>query len=508
MDSVKEMDDDAPVKDGKSFDPLTRSASSDTPIEDKKADTEADDDILTSADLLGEPSQFENGETDEEADANPITYDSSPAEPDGPTPEPTASNESPERQFVPDSPTPEPTPSSESAERLFVPDGPPPELNPSVVSAQPIQSVNFAPRPSISESTQTTPVDISKNKPTFHRIIGNSPTISKVFDSVKRLSDTDSTVLILGESGTGKELFAQAIHDLSPKSKGNFVVVNCGAIPEDLLESELFGHEKGSFTGAIRTRMGKFELANNGTIFLDEIGDMSPALQVKLLRILQEKKFERVGGNQVIATDARVVAATNRDLVKAIKEKKFREDLYYRLNVIPLNLPPLRERKGDVPKLIEHFMTTFNTTKNRNVTSVSSEAMNKLAEYDWPGNVRELENICERLVVITGEGEIGVDDLPFHLFPDRDIDDQLMADMLLVGSEEAALDLRDELPPGFVTRVTDEGISLKDVVEEYETMLIMQALDRCNWVKNKAALLLGLNRTTLVEKLKKKGINR
>jgi transcriptional regulator with PAS, ATPase and Fis domain len=476
MDSVKEMDDDAPVKDGISFNPPGGSASSDKPTEGHKPDPDADNDILSPLDLQGEPNPDENGDTTGE----PSTASNATTAPDGPS---TASNAI----------TPTPTEPAEPS-----------------TASNPITPAPTEPaEPSTASNAITpTPKDISTAKPNFHSIIGNSPKITKVFDSVKRLADTDSTVLILGESGTGKELFAQAIHDLSPKSKGNFVVVNCGAIPEDLLESELFGHEKGSFTGAIRTRMGKFELANNGTIFLDEIGDMSPSLQVKLLRILQEKKFERVGGNQMIATDARILAATNRDLVKAIREKTFREDLYYRLNVIPLNLPPLRDRKDDVPKLIEHFMTRFNTTKNRNVSSVSSDAMNKLAEYDWPGNVRELENICERLVVIVGEGEISVDDLPFHFFPDRDLDDQLLADMVLVGGEEAALDLRDELPPGFVTRVTDEGISLKDVVEEYETMLIIQALDRCNWVKNKAALLLGLNRTTLVEKLKKKGINR
>ena len=342
----------------------------------------------------------------------------------------------------------------------------------------------------------------------FSRIIGNSQQLNKVFDSVRKIADTDSTVLILGESGTGKELFARAIHDHSPRAKNNFVVVNCGAIPEDLLESELFGHEKGSFTGAIRTRLGKFEVANHGTIFLDEIGDMSPSLQVKLLRILQQQEFERVGGNQVIRTSVRVLAATNRDLQKAIIEKKFREDLYYRLNVIPLNLPPLRDRKDDIPKLIEHFMGRFNRSKNRSVSSVASEAMSALIKYDWPGNIRELENICERMVVMTGEGVIGMDDLPFHIVPDNVESEQLLHDMLLVGSEEVDLFVPQEIPPGLVVKLPDEGINLKDVVEEYETMLIMQALERSNWVKNKAATLLGLNRTTLVEKLKKKGINR
>ncbi len=248
----------------------------------------------------------------------------------------------------------------------------------------------------------------------FSSIIGSSPKLMATFNTVSRLADTDSTVLVLGESGSGKELFARAIHYHSPRRNRNFVAVNCGAIPEELLESELFGHEKGSFTGAIRTRVGKFEMAHEGTIFLDEIGDMSPNLQVKLLRILQQQEFERVGGNQVIRTNVRVLAATNQNLERFIKEKKFREDLYYRLNVIPLKIPPLRERKDDVPALTDAFIKKFNRTRNRAVTGVSAAALASMTAYGWPGNVRELENVCERMVVIKGEGRIEAEDLPPH----------------------------------------------------------------------------------------------
>ncbi|MBI5178567.1 MAG: sigma 54-interacting transcriptional regulator [Nitrospinae bacterium] len=340
----------------------------------------------------------------------------------------------------------------------------------------------------------------------FSNIIGQSTKLKDIFNVITRLADTDSTVLVLGESGTGKELFARAIHWHSPRRDRNFVTVNCGAIPEELLESELFGHEKGSFTGAIRTRIGKFEMAHEGTIFLDEIGDMSPTLQVKLLRILQQQEFERVGSNQVIKTNVRVLAATNQNLEKAIKEKRFREDLFYRLNVIPLKLPPLRDRKDDLPLLIDHFMKRFNKSKNRNITGVLPEAMALMQEYDWPGNVRELENICERMAVIKGEGVIEVDDLPMQFRSDSSAEEMLYQDMLLVGAQEAELETPAQKGP--VMEIPETGINLKEVVEEYEMALILQALEKCNWVKNKAATLLGLNRTTLVEKLKKKGITR
>ena len=340
----------------------------------------------------------------------------------------------------------------------------------------------------------------------FSTIIGASLKLKEIFNTISKLADTDSTVLVLGESGVGKELFARAIHFHSPRKNKNFVTVNCGAIPEELLESELFGHEKGSFTGAIRTRVGKFEMAHEGTIFLDEIGDMSPTLQVKLLRILQQQEFERVGSNQVIKTDVRVLAATNQNLERAIKEKKFREDLYYRLNVIPLKIPPLRERKDDIPALIDAFIRKFNRTKNRAVTGVSPSVLSAMTTYDWPGNVRELENICERMVVIKGDGRLEMEDLPPQFLDTGAFEDELSADMLLVGSLEEDLDLSS--PRGHITEIPDTGINLKEVVEEYEMSLILQALEKCNWVKNKAATLLSLNRTTLVEKLKKRGITR
>ncbi|GMT41808.1 MAG: sigma-54-dependent Fis family transcriptional regulator [bacterium] len=339
------------------------------------------------------------------------------------------------------------------------------------------------------------------------KIIGDSPKIQELFNTIEKLADTDSTVLLLGESGTGKELFARSIHMQSPRRGSNFVVVNCGAIPHDLLESELFGHEQGAFTGAIRTRIGKFEMAHEGTIFLDEIGDMIPALQVKLLRILQEQEFERVGGNSMIRTKVRVLAATNKDLEKAVIEKKFREDLYYRLNVIPIQIPPLRERKEDITKLIKHFIKKFNSTKNRRVSGMESEAMMALMDYNWPGNVRELENICERLVVIKGEGMITAADLPIQFKTDRPEGEQLRKDMLLVGANEADSEESGQAG-GPVTEIPPSGINLKEVLEEYEMSLILQALEKCGWVKNKAAALLGLNRTTLVEKLKKRGITR
>ncbi|MBI5638154.1 MAG: sigma-54-dependent Fis family transcriptional regulator [Nitrospinae bacterium] len=342
----------------------------------------------------------------------------------------------------------------------------------------------------------------------FAHIIGNSKRIREIFGTVEKLADTDSTVLVLGESGTGKELFARSVHMHSPRRNKNFVVVNCGAIPEDLLESELFGHEKGSFTGAIRTRVGKFEMAHEGTIFLDEIGDMSPALQVKLLRILQQQEFVRVGSNQVIRTNVRVVAATNIDLEKAIKEKRFREDLYYRLNVIPIKLPPLRARKDDIALLVDHFIKRFNRSRNRGIAGVTPAAMKLLLEYEWPGNVRELENICERMVVIKGEGMIDVEDLPYQFISDANQDEQLYTDMLLVGAQEADLEPQAAAPAAATMDIPETGISLKEVVEEYEMGLIMQALEKTNWVKNKAAAMLGLNRTTLVEKLKKRGITR
>jgi transcriptional regulator with PAS, ATPase and Fis domain len=286
--------------------------------------------------------------------------------------------------------------------------------------------------------------------------------------------------MIYGESGTGKELVAKAIHFNSERINFPLVAVNCGAIPEELLESELFGHEKGAFTGALRTRIGRFELANGGTIFLDEIGDMSPALQVKVLRVLQEKQFERIGGVKTLQVDVRIIAATNQDLEKAIEEKRFREDLFYRINVIPTHLPPLRERKVDIPILANHFLAKFNKMKRKGVARITPEAMEYLLKYSWPGNVRELENLIEMLVVLKEEGEIAVADLPEKI---------------------AMVPSRGAVSSGI--EITDEGINYNAHVDQLEKDMLARALEKAGGAKNKAAKLLNLNRTTFVEKLKR-----
>lgn len=386
--------------------------------------------------------------------------------------------------------------------------------------------------------------DLAGVTPDFSKFIGDSLSMQGVYETITQVLDNDSTVLILGESGVGKEVVANAIHENSLfRNENPMVTVNCAAIPEELLESELFGHEKGSFTGAIRTRIGKFELADKGTIFLDEIGDMSPNLQVKLLRILQERCFERVGGTKVININLRVIAATNQNLEKAIEERRFREDLYYRLNVIPIEVPGLRERGDDITQLIGHFIKKFNKEKNRRVSGVSPEALAMLKSYRWPGNVRELEHMMERLVILKRDGVVQVKDLPPKVRSSKPTDDgQLLSDMLLVGNPDdlvetgvSGLELpvvetavrsveshekfSDEIPangtngngaatevlPGaFKVVLPEDGLNLKEEVDQFETKLILEAMRRCNGVKNKAAALLGLNRTTLVEKLKKK----
>ena len=246
----------------------------------------------------------------------------------------------------------------------------------------------------------------------LEQLVGASEPIQQVMEFVRKVADSDSTVMIQGESGTGKELVARMLHFNSLRKDRPLVPVNCGAIPENLLESELFGHEKGAFTGATHARMGRFELANGGTIFLDEIGEMSLPLQVKLLRVLQEREFERVGGNRTIHVDVRIVAATNQDLETLVEEKRFRKDLFYRLNVIPIVIPPLRERRSDIPLLIDHFLTRFNQTKHTEISNLAPDALHLLTEYDWPGNIRELENMIERLVVLKKRGVLSIGDLP------------------------------------------------------------------------------------------------
>ncbi|HET7752412.1 MAG TPA: sigma-54 dependent transcriptional regulator [Anaeromyxobacteraceae bacterium] len=246
----------------------------------------------------------------------------------------------------------------------------------------------------------------------FHNIVGDAPELQAVYEVVKRAAPTRATVLILGESGTGKELIAQALHEESPRSDKPFIKVNCAALSETLLESELFGHEKGSFTGALGRKEGRFELADGGTLFLDEIGDISPSIQIKLLRVLQQKEFERVGGTQTLKVDVRLVAATNRDLSAEVKSGKFREDLYYRLNVVAVTLPPLRSRKGDIPALVAHFIEKYSKAYGKEVTGLAPGTLNALLSHDWPGNVRELENVIERAVVLCKATQLTAEDLP------------------------------------------------------------------------------------------------
>ncbi len=310
-------------------------------------------------------------------------------------------------------------------------------------------------------------------------IIGSSDKLLDIFNLIGKVADSDSTIIIMGESGTGKGLIAKAIHRQSYRKNKPFIAINCGAIPENLLESELFGHVKGAFTGATSAKPGKFEMADGGTIFLDEIGDMSPQLQVKVLRALEEREFERVGGARTIKIDVRVIAATHRHLEEEVERGNFREDLFYRLYVIPVFLPPLRERKQDTPLLVSHFLEKFNKEKGRRIEGISNDAMEMMFKYPWPGNVRELKNLIERLVIIKEKGIILPQDLPERM---RTNTGNL------------------SLPK---VELSEEGICLSTAVTEFEKALIVQSLERSKWVKNKAAKLLQLNRTTLVEKIKR-----
>jgi DNA-binding NtrC family response regulator len=316
----------------------------------------------------------------------------------------------------------------------------------------------------------------------FNNIVGTSKAMRKVFDLIEKVADTDGTVLISGASGTGKELIATAIHYNSSRGDKPMVVINCGAIPEELLESELFGHEKGAFTGAYKNRTGRFEMANGGTFFLDEIGEMSPSLQVKLLRVLQEQKFEKVGGTKTIHVDVRIIAATNKNLTISINKGKFREDLYYRLNVIPFKVPSLKQRKSDIPLLIDYFMKKFQSEKRNSLTGFSNEALEDMMEFDWPGNVRELENVIKRLTILCDHDIVQVSDLPEHI----------QRKTRSIGPDEED--------------VLDKDLNLNDAVKDYEKRLILEALEKSNWVKTKAAKLLNINRTTLVEKIKKQNL--
>ena len=319
--------------------------------------------------------------------------------------------------------------------------------------------------------------------------------MQKLYRMIQRVSSTSSTVLIQGESGTGKELIARAIHDLSPRRDHPLIPVNCGAIPEDLLESELFGHVRGAFTGAAHTRTGRFELANNGTLFLDEIGDMSPKLQVKMLRVLQEKVVEPVGAVKTTKVDVRVIAATHKNLEKEVAENRFREDLFYRLNVVPIHVPPLRERSNDILLLVDHFRAQFASQHEGKPVVIGQEFQDLFMAYRWPGNVRELENLIERLTVLS-DGGVRKDDLP--------------AKILDGSNDNASSGSSAVVVPEFANIVSNlgGGVDFNHEVDSFENQLILSALESTGWNKNKAAQLLNLNRTTLVEKIKKKGLER
>lgn len=307
----------------------------------------------------------------------------------------------------------------------------------------------------------------------YGEMIGNSLQIKKVYTLVEQVANTESTVLIQGESGTGKELIARAIHRRSKRAENPFIKVNCGALNDNLLESELFGHEKGAFTGAIRLKKGRFELADKGTLFLDEIGDVSQTMQVKLLRVLQDGEFERVGGESTLKTDVRIIAATNRDIQKLIREEKFREDLYYRLSIIPINIPPLRERKEDIPLLVAYFLKKQAGINRQKEKQIETDGMKLLVDYRWPGNIRELENLIERLAVITVGDKI---------------DSGLIA---------------NHLNQSLTIRPAYDQLPLEKAVESLEKNLIGQALKKANGVKNKAAKYLGIPTSVLYYKMEK-----
>lgn len=327
----------------------------------------------------------------------------------------------------------------------------------------------------------------------FGNIIGNSAEMQQIFSLISKVADSDATILITGESGTGKELIAKIIHYNSYRSQYPFVPINCGAIPKELLESEFFGYEKGAFTGAVSSKKGRVELADKGTLFLDEIGELLLPLQVKLLRFIQEKEFERVGGGKTLKVDVRIIAATNRDLEKEVIEGKFREDLFYRLNVIPIHIPPLRERSEDIPLLIEHFIEKFCKKRKRSILKFGRDVLQCLMSYTWPGNIRELENLCDRLSVLVTGNKVELLDLPEKILSNKNV---------IQSSKGGSIDITNadfEFP--------ENGIDLNKVIDDFERKAIIEALKRANGVKSKAATLLGLNRTTLIEKMKKMRIS-
>ena len=336
------------------------------------------------------------------------------------------------------------------------------------------------------------PVDL------FRSLVGSSRSVQKVRKMIEQVAGSDANVLVLGESGTGKEVVARNLHYHSSRREGPFVPVNCGAIPGDLLESELFGHKKGAFTGAISDREGRFEMAEGGTLFLDEIGDMSLQMQVKILRVLQERTFERVGSNESRTSDVRIIAATHRDLEEAIKQGEFREDLFYRLNVFPIVTPPLRDRVEDIPLLVNELVRRIEHEKRGSVR-LSPSAIYALCQYNWPGNVRELANLVERLAILHPYGVVEATDLPEKFHTDESADSEQLADAL-IGSPMTSDDLDPRLPR--------DGLNLKEHLGCLEISYIKQALSDSGGVVAHAAKRLGMRRTTLVEKLRKYGLQR
>jgi len=316
----------------------------------------------------------------------------------------------------------------------------------------------------------------------FGNIIGKSNSMKEIFKVVKQIADSKSTALIMGESGTGKELISRAIHYNSNRKGHPFVTINCAAIPETLIESELFGHEKGAFTNAIERKLGRFEVAHQGTLFLDEIGELSLATQAKILRFLEEREFNRVGGSKTIKVDVRLITATNKDLNQLIKKGLFREDLYYRINVVPITIPPLRERKEDIPLLVEHFISRFSVENNKSVKGITKEALSLVMQYEWPGNIRELENLIERVIALTSNEYIEINELPLSFKNVPKINE-----------------LKDS--------ILNRKVSFLQAEEEFEKEVILDALKKTNYIQSRAAEILGISRRILKYKMDKLGIN-
>ncbi|MGZ3525425.1 MAG: sigma-54-dependent transcriptional regulator [Thermodesulfobacteriota bacterium] len=316
----------------------------------------------------------------------------------------------------------------------------------------------------------------------FGNIIGKSKSMKEIFKVVKQIADSKSTALIMGESGTGKELISRAIHYNSNRKGYPFVTINCAAIPETLIESELFGHEKGAFTNAIERKLGRCEVAHQGTLFLDEIGELSLATQAKILRFLEEREFNRVGGSKTIKVDVRLITATNKDLNQMIKKALFREDLYYRINVVPILIPPLRERKEDIPLLVEHFINRFSVENNKSVKGITKEALDLMMQYEWPGNIRELENLIERVIALTSNPYIQINELPLSFKNVPKINE-----------------LKDS--------VLNRKVSFLEAEEEFEKEVILDALKKTNYIQSRAAEILGISRRILKYKMDKLGIN-